>query len=183
MDLPCTVPLKDGREVTIREATLEDAFGVLLLIDAIARERRWLLNTDAHWGVEGQRQWIRSVQMSGGTMLLAEDADGAIVAWADLSRPQAELAHHTATLGTGVHESYRGVGLGRELLTLVAAEARRLGIEKLDLNVRSTNTRAIHLYQMLGWQHEGRSPRAYKQDGEYEDKLYMGLWLDPAPFT
>lgn len=171
------VQLKDGRTVVIREARLDDAEAVLQLIDSIARERRWLLNTEAYWGVEGQRQWIRSVQASGGTMLIAQTPQGEIVAWADLSRPYASLTHHTATLGTGVHKNYRGAGLGAALLSQIAEEARRLHLEKLELTVRATNARAIHLYESLGWQREGVSPRAYKQDGEYDDKVYMGLWL------
>lgn len=175
-----TVCLKDDREVLIRRATSDDALGVLRLIDSVARERRWLLNAEAHWGVEGQRRWIGSVQQEGGVMLVAEAPDGEIVAWADVSRPLAALSRHTATLGTGVLASYRGVGLGRALLSLIADEARDLGIEKLELHARSTNAAAIHLYESLGWQHEGLGPKAYHQDGEYEDKVYMGLWLGPA---
>ena len=174
MELSAT--LRDGRNVVIRKATPDDAFGVYLLIDSIAGERRWLLNTEAYWGVDGQRHWIRTVEQ-GGVMLLAEDTEGAIVAWADLARPHAALSHHTATLGTGVAAGYRGLGLGRALLLATIEEARRLGIEKVDLTVRSPNTVAIRLYESLGWQHEGRSPRAFKQDGRYEDKIYMGLWL------
>ncbi len=172
------ITLRDGRSVLLRTATSEDAAGVLLLIDSVARERLYLLNTDAYWGLEGQRRWLSSVECAGGTTLLAEASDGEIVAWADLSRPAPALSHHTATLGTGVLAVYRNAGLGRALLAAIAEEARGLGIEKLDLIVRSTNLRAIHVYESLGWQHEGRSPRAYKQDGHYEDKLYMGLWLD-----
>ena len=172
-----SVTLKDGRAVVIRTAVPEDALGLLALIDSVARERRWLLNTEAWWDVEGQRRWLDSVEGSGGTTLLAEAADGEIVAWADLARPHAALTHHTATLGTGVLDGYRDVGLGRALLGRIAEEAARLGIEKLELTVRARNARAIHVYERLGWRREGLSPRAYKQDGEYDDKVSMGLWL------
>lgn len=169
--------LRDGRPTTLRTATPDDAFGVLVLIDAVARERLYLLNTDAHWGIEGQRHWIASVERGGGAMLVAETPDGELVAWADVSRPAAPLAHHTATLGTGVRADYRDAGLGRALLAAITDEARRVGIERLELHVRSTNARAIHLYESLGWRREGLSPRAYRQDGVYEDRVQMGLWL------
>ncbi len=172
-----SVTLGDGREVVIRTAVQEDAAGVRRVIDSVARERKYLLNTEAYWSVEAQRQWLASVERAGGTMLVAEAPDGEIVAWADLSRPTAALAHHTATLGTGVRRDYRDAGLGRALLTAIAEEARGLGIEKLELQVRSTNARAIHLYESLGWEREGVSPRAYKQDRVYEDRVQMGLWL------
>lgn len=174
-----SVTLKDGREVTIRTATEDDAFGLLLLIDSVARERRYLLNTEAHWGLDGQRQWLRSVERAGGATLVAESEDGEIVGWSDLSRSAAALSHHTATLGAGILDGWRDAGLGRALLTTIAEEARRLGLERLELHVRSTNARAIHLYESLGWRHEGTARRAYKQDGQYEDRIEMGLWLGP----
>ncbi len=172
--------LNDGREVTIRAATENDAFGVLMLIDSVARERLYLLNTEAYWTVEAQREWIRAVHRNGGTMLVAETTKGDLVAWADLARPHAALTRHTATLGTGVHVEWREVGLGRALLQEIANEARSLGIEKLELHVRSTNSRAVHLYGSLGWTHEGVSARSYKQDGAYEDRVQMGLWIGPT---
>jgi ribosomal protein S18 acetylase RimI-like enzyme len=175
-----SVTLKDGRGLAIRRATEDDAALLRLLIDSVARERKYLLNTEAYWSVEAQRQWIASVERSGGTTLVAEAPDGEIVAWADLSRPTAALSRHTASLGTGVLGEYRDVGLGRALLTAIAEEARELGIEKLELHVRSTNGRAIHVYESLGWEHEGVSPRAYQQDGVYEDRVQMGLWLGHA---
>lgn len=172
-----TVTLRDGRAVVLRTATAEDAFGLYLLVDAIARERVYLLNTQAHWGMEGQRRWIASVERAGGTTLVAEAEDGQIVAWADLSRPAAPLAHHTAALGTGVLDGWRSAGLGRALLSRIAQEARALGLERLELHARSPNARAIRLYESLGWEHEGVGRRAYKHDGAYEDRVQMGLWL------
>lgn len=169
--------LRDGREALIRRAGPEDAWGLYLLIDSLARERRWLLNTEAHWGVDGQRQWIVSLERGGGLTLLAEDTEGEVVGWSDLARPNSELAHHTATLGIGVAASYRGVGLGRALLERAVAEARELGVEKLELTVRARNGAAITLYESAGWEREGVSRRAFKQDGEYEDRVHMGLWL------
>ncbi|MBA2362513.1 MAG: GNAT family N-acetyltransferase [Chloroflexia bacterium] len=175
-----SLTLDDGREVTIRTATECDAFGVLVLIDAVARERVYLLNTEAYWGVEGQREWIRALHRTGGTMLVTEAPEGALVAWADLARTNVALTRHTATLGTGVRAGWRDAGLGRALLQEITRAARELGIEKLELHVRSTNARAIHVYESLGWQHEGVGLRAYKQDGMYEDRVQMGLWLGLA---
>ncbi len=158
---------------------MEDAKGLLELIDSIARERRWLLNTEAYWGVEGQRRWIGSVLSSGGTMLVAEGPDGRLVGWADVSRSLAILVHHVGTLGMGVRRDYRGVGLGSALLEAITEEARELGVERLELVVRAGNGAAIGLYERHGWRFEGRSPRAFKLDDEYEDRIQMGLWLGP----
>lgn len=174
---PSVVRLRDGRLVTLREAAPDDAAGVLDLIDSVARERRWLLNTEAYWSVAAQRQTLLNVRQSGGVTIVAATEDGRLVGWLDLSRPVTELVRHTATLGVGVLAPYRGAGLGHALMHAAFEAGRARGIEKLELTVRSTNTRAIALYERLGWQHEGRSLRAFKQDGAYEDRLYMGLWI------
>ena len=110
-------------------------------------------------------------------MIVAETPEEDIVGWVDLSRPHAEISRHTATLGTGVLATYRSAGLGRAMLARIAAEARTIGLEKLELTVRSENLIAIRLYESMGWQREGVSRRAFKQDDRYEDRIHMGLWL------
>jgi ribosomal protein S18 acetylase RimI-like enzyme len=49
-------------------------------------------------------------------------------------------------------ESVRGRGLGRQAMLLVEAEARRRGLEFVELNVFGGNARARQLYTSLGYQ-------------------------------
>jgi RimJ/RimL family protein N-acetyltransferase len=49
-------------------------------------------------------------------------------------------------------ESVRGHGLGRQAMWLVEAEARRRGLQAVELNVFGGNARARHLYVSLGYQ-------------------------------
>ena len=47
-------------------------------------------------------------------------------------------------------------------------------IEKVTLNVFSTNPRAIHLYEKCGFKEEGRCPEDMKlSDGTYIDSVLM----------
>lgn len=174
---PGTLRLRDGREVSLRAASTEDASGVHDLIDTVARERRWLLNTEAYWSVAAQRQTLLNIRQSGGVTLIAVAGEGEVVGWLELSRPVTDLTRHTATLGVSLLPSYRNAGLGTALMRSAEQAGRERGIEKLELTVRSTNTRAVALYERLGWQLEGRAVRAFKQEGVYEDRLYMGLWI------
>jgi len=50
-----------------------------------------------------------------------------------------------------IQESYRGRGIGREVLSSVVAEARRLGIAALHLEVAKTNQRAARIYSAAGF--------------------------------
>lgn len=169
--------MRDSNAITIRQATPVDAEGLHALIDSIARERRWLLNYEAFWGIEGQRRWLQETELSRGIAMVAENVEGDIIGWADISRSLTPLVSHVGTLGLGIARSYRGQGIGRNLLVAITDEARKAGIEKLELVVRADNYAAIALYESLGWQHEGRSIRAFKHDGEYVDKVEMGLWI------
>jgi RimJ/RimL family protein N-acetyltransferase len=72
----------------------------------------------------------------------------------------------------------RGTGLGRRLVESVVKSAREHGMERIQLDVFATNTRAIRLYQNLGFVAEGRQRRARKLDGEYDDLILMGLVFD-----
>lgn len=55
-----------------------------------------------------------------------------------------------------LHERFRGRGIGRAALQHMMAEARRLGIKALHLEVDQDNRPARKLYQALGFESRGR---------------------------
>jgi RimJ/RimL family protein N-acetyltransferase len=70
----------------------------------------------------------------------------------------------------------QGQGYGGDALrTLAAFCFRELGLHRLSLVVRADNTRAIHLYQQLGFVAEGREREAIWVDGQWVDFVQMGL--------
>jgi RimJ/RimL family protein N-acetyltransferase len=52
---------------------------------------------------------------------------------------------------------------------------RELNLYRISLTVFSYNTRAIRLYEKLGFVHEGVSRSALYRDGQRHDMLLMGL--------
>ena len=50
-----------------------------------------------------------------------------------------------------------------------------LGLECIELDVFSTNTRAIALYEKSGFLHEGIKRKARFIDNEWSDRVMMGL--------
>lgn len=54
-------------------------------------------------------------------------------------------------LSIGVHPRYRGRGIGRELMGLGEAEARRRGAREMALEVSVNNATAIRFYKLLGY--------------------------------
>lgn len=50
-----------------------------------------------------------------------------------------------------IEERHRGRGYGREAMTLAEVEARRLGLDRVGLNVFGGNEVARGLYRSLGY--------------------------------
>ena len=72
---------------------------------------------------------------------------------------------------------YRGRKIGVSLLETTLAEARRIGLEKIELSVHASNLVAIALYRKLGFVEEGIRRRGWRVDGIYEDIVLMALDL------
>jgi len=95
--------------------------------------------------------------------------DGTIAGSAVLVRPprnneaQAFAAQLT---GTFVAPWARGRGLGRQIVELVEATARKLGVEVLNLDVRDTQSAAIRLFESMGYRRWGRHPAYARVSGQ-----------------
>jgi UDP-4-amino-4,6-dideoxy-N-acetyl-beta-L-altrosamine N-acetyltransferase len=74
-------------------------------------------------------------------------------------------------------------GLGGDTLrTLLRYGFEQLNLNRIHLRVFAENTRAVHLYEGLGFQHEGRWRQAEFRHGRYHDMLWMSMlrqeWKD-----
>lgn len=73
----------------------------------------------------------------------------------------------------------RGRGYGSEALELLLGHAfDDLNLRRIALHVFATNETAIHVYEKLGFQLEGRLREAAYLDGQFVDVLVMGLLRD-----
>jgi RimJ/RimL family protein N-acetyltransferase len=67
-------------------------------------------------------------------------------------------------------------GLGREVLeALVKYGFDELNLNRIYLRVFAENKRAVHLYEKVGFQHEGRWRQAEFRHGRYHDMLWMSV--------
>jgi RimJ/RimL family protein N-acetyltransferase len=146
------------------------------LLDAVARERRYLAFLEAPPVAETRRFVLKNLR-SGAPQFVAVD-EGRVVGWCDVTRKPREAMRHSGTLGMGVAATHRGRGVGAELLrtTLEAALAR--GLSRIELVVRIDNEPAIALYQRFGFEVEGRQRDALRVDGVPYDTLLMALLAD-----
>ena len=152
----------------------EHAEGFNAVVDAVARERRYI-GFIAGPPLESTREFIRSILGGAGIQLLAINPNDMVVGWCDIVRNPREGFRHVGRLGMGLLPDYRGRGLGRQLVAQAVRAARQAGIERVELEVFASNERAIALYRALGFATEGIKRRARKLDGQYEDNVFMAL--------
>lgn len=143
--------------MTVRKAAPEDAKAISAI------EKAWA--TTPGW-TEGQV--AEELARPDASVLVAED--GALVAYAAFRAVESEAR----LLTIAVHPEAAGQGLGRTILEAALAEARRLKLSKMTLEVEAGNVPALRLYTGLGFINVGRRPGFY---GPGRDAILMDLEL------
>lgn len=110
-----------------------------------------------------------------GPTFYAINEQNQVVGWADIFPEDNPRQNHRGSLGMGVVSEYRGQGVGTQLLQAALKQAQEFGLEKVELNVYTTNTNAIALYKKLGFKEEGLIKKYRKLDGVYFDCLLMAI--------
>ncbi|WP_337268662.1 GNAT family N-acetyltransferase [Oryzifoliimicrobium ureilyticus] len=145
-------------------------------LDTVAKERRYLTFLEA-FPLAETRDFVLSVLEKGNPFVVALK-DGRVIGWCDISRHAFASHAHCGSLGMGLLPSYRGQGIGQRLMTAVLDQARQAGFIRVELAVHADNTRAIALYEKVGFQKEGVKRRSVFIDGHFKDTVMMALMLD-----
>ena len=171
--------LRGGLHAVIRPATPEDAAEVLAFFEQVAAESDYLPFGAGEYGrnLEQQAEQLRAHQDPAHGVMLGSWIGPELAGLVGIHRLQRPRIRHRAQLGVSVLRKYWAHGLGRALCEAAIVEARRIGLSRIDLHVRADNTRAIALYEALGFVVEGRLRGAFKVgDVDYDDIL-MALHL------
>ncbi len=167
------------RNFEIRVPTVDDAERLVAYLHELG-------DNDDHPGIlpmhkepteAEQREWILKYLNGGGHVLLLFDGDR-VLGCAELTRGRGPYRAHCVTLGVSLVKEARGQGYGTALMEALHAWARsQPELERIQLEVFHTNPGAIHLYERMGYTHEGRRIGAIKHDGQSIDMLQMSLVL------
>ena len=160
--------------ILIRDTLPEDAKAVSALIDAVARERRYLAAT-AGFSEESTASFIAFVKAAKGVHLVAL-VDDAVVGWCDITPTSFEGMAHVGRLGMGVKAGFRGQGIGKRLLNAALNRAFGQGLERVELEVFRSNDSAVRLYEAHGFLREGVKVGARKLDGMADDILLFAAF-------
>lgn len=100
-----------------------------------------------------------------------------VVGWCDVFPEDNPRQSHRGGLGMALVPDFRGQGVGSQLLQKVMDHAKIFGLEKVELQVYSSNNSAIALYKKFGFEQEGLIKKYRKLDGQYFDCISMGKFL------
>lgn len=167
--------------ITLREAIPKDAEELLEVMNTLDKETPYLL-------VNQQSLKLRPTDMAdqidyiyeqdNQLILLAYNHDeliGVATVMGEMDQP----LKHIGEIGISILQEYWGYGLGTIMLEEIifwAQEAKV--IKRLEIKVQERNSRALHLYQKLGFETEGIIRRGFlSEDNEYLDIRLMSYLL------
>jgi len=105
------------------------------------------------------------------------EKDGEFVGFITVLFPKFKKLRRNAYLTLSVKKDARGHGIGTKLIKKAEAFARERKSRRLELDVFAKNKNAIHLYEKLGFNHEGRRVQAVEDKDGFDDVILMGKLL------
>lgn len=165
-------------EIRIRRAVPEDAPGVAEVLNSIIAERRYSA-FDTPLSVEEERFFIASLGPREAIFLAEINGQMVGVQTIDGYAKYTGSMQHVGIMGTFVLRDYRGKGIGKALAERTFSFAKQCGYEKILIYVRASNEEALRFYEGLGFVEIGRASRQVKIDGEYDDEIFLELFLEP----
>ena len=130
--------------------------------------------TDDEW-----KQYLQD-NLDDKTILLFAEVDGKVVGSVRAffyDNPKEK--HKASVFAMGVLPEFQGQGVGKKLLSTILEKIKsHPGMIKIDLDVTTTQTSAIHLYESLGFKKVGEYHKELFVDGTYYNLYEMELLLD-----
>jgi RimJ/RimL family protein N-acetyltransferase len=169
-----TFNAKDGRKIILRNPRLEDLDDLLGLINSLVEE-----DADIH-RIEKVTKEQEKVWLEGSLLKIKKrqlfdlvvEVDGKVVGNSEL-KIKTGRSSHVGYIGIVIKKGYRDIGIGNAMLKALIFHAETIGLMMLTLDVFSTNNRAIHVYEKLGFKETGRIPKKLVKNGKYVDEILM----------
>lgn len=164
--------------IVIERATPADANAMLEYLCQVGSETDNLTfdKNGLPFTPESEAAYIRQIENSRDEIMLIAKENGKIVGNASLCRFPRRMSHR-GDFSISVLKDYWNKGIGTQLLCEILNFAKAQSFEILDLQVRSDNLQAIHLYKKYGFIKIGTHPAFFKINNEEISFDYMILKL------
>ena len=165
-------------EIRIEKAIPSDAAMLLEYLKQVGGETDNLTfgSEGMPFSIEAEAEFISSMENSIDNIMLLAKCDEKIVGCASLNRLPRRMKHR-GNLAISVAKEYWNKGIGSQLMDKIISFARENDFEIIDLQVRSDNKNAIHLYEKYGFKKIGEHSAFFKMDDENIsfDIMYLEL--------
>lgn len=110
---PFTTTLKNGKQITIRLATINDSIALLTLIKEYLDNSEYIpINAmDFTKTPRDIADWINQLNTSTNSLMLVAEHNGELIGNLDLTGHHRSTLSHTAVLGMGIAMNWRNTGL------------------------------------------------------------------------
>lgn len=178
-----TFEIKDGRELNIRSCEPEDAQAFLDFHAVVASETTHTLQTPLKpHSLESSRERFQKmkeeeVDVQWG-IFHEENGESRIVGMISLhSRRDHPWTKHLCSFGMMNRQEFWGQGLGKKMLEVLEAYAKKIGFTKIEAQVRVANDRGVNLYKNFGFEIEGTRKSGAIIDGKPCDEYYIAKFI------
>ncbi len=162
--------------IVIEKASHTDAEAILEYMKQIGSE-----TDNLTFGKEGlpitvkeEADYIERLENSDDDVMFVAKDNGRIIGDASLNRLPRRMKHR-GDFGISVLREYWNLGIGSRLLREIINFAKDNSFEVIELQVRSDNAAAIHLYEKFGFEKFGTHTSFFKMGEEEISFEYMYL--------
>lgn len=152
--------------ITFRKIEEDDS----AIISRIRNQSIQYLHDDTKFSEESTKKWIKETQPDWYAILL----DGDMVGYFRLSNYSEK--NRNIYIGADIEETHRGKGLGyQSYLSMMKNLFTSRKLNKITLEVLSTNERAYKLYKKLGFSVEGTKRQELWRKNTWIDSIIMSI--------
>lgn len=165
-------------QLQYRTATLSDLPAIVAIYNSTIASRQVTADTE-EVSLESRLEWFHQHQADRRPLWVVEDQNQSIIAWLSFSNFYGRPAYSgTAEISIYLHESCRGQGIGRFLLTQAITFAPKIQVHTLLGFIFAHNLPSMNLFASMRFEVWGNLPGVATLDGVERDLLIFGRRLD-----
>ncbi|MEZ9670349.1 N-acetyltransferase family protein [Vibrio lentus] len=164
--------------LTIREVTVEDAQGIIDVLNPIIIEARYTI-LDQTFTVDEEKAFIESFPERGVFSVAVNEATSQLLGFQNVEpfATYTKAFEHVGIIGNYVDANSRGQGIAKQLFDYTFKAAKAKGYEKLFAYVRADNERALSVYLKQGFEIVGTAKKHGKIGDQYFDEVLIEKFL------
>ncbi|NOJ11203.1 GNAT family N-acetyltransferase [Vibrio splendidus] len=164
--------------LTIREVAVEDAQGIIDVLNPIIIEARYTI-LDQTFTVDEEKAFIESFPERGVFSVAVNEMTSQLLGFQNVEpfATYTKAFDHVGIIGTYVDANSRGQGVAKQLFDYTFKAAKAKGYEKLFAYVRADNERALAVYLKQGFEIVGTAKKHGKIGDQYFDEILIEKFL------